>query len=74
MLSSKVQVLMEVRQEDPLSALLFNITIKPLILELKAAGIKVQFHCDDTAFNISTKLELATALKILTAFERQACY
>ena len=70
MLFSKVQVLMGVRQGDSLSALLFNIAIEPLILELKAAGIKVQCHCDDTAFNISTKLELATALKILTAFER----
>ena len=69
MLSGKVQVLMGIRQEDP-SALLFNIAIEPLILKLKAAGIKVQCHCDDTAFNISTKLELATALRILTAFEK----
>ena len=37
---------------------------------MKAAGIKMQCHCDDTTFNISTKLELATVLKILTAFER----
>ena len=31
MLSDKVQVLMGVRQENPLLALLFNIAIEPLI-------------------------------------------
>jgi Reverse transcriptase (RNA-dependent DNA polymerase) len=69
-LSAHLKVSSGVRQGDPLSPILFNFCIEPLLLALEKEGIKVQGHADDTAINISSYIQFQRALTIITAYER----
>jgi hypothetical protein len=69
-LSRHLLVTSGVRQGDPLSPLLFNFAIEPLLLALEKAGAKVQGHADDTALGLSTQAIASRASSVLTEYEK----
>jgi exonuclease III len=69
-LSRKLKVTSGVRQGDPLSPILFNFAIEPLLLSLEKGKVKVQGHADDTALGIDTQEQAAYASITLTNYEK----
>ena len=70
MLSARLKVSSGVRQGDPLSPLLFNFAIEPLLLSLAKKNIKVQGHADDTALAVTNTTQATTALELLGQYEQ----
>ena len=71
-LSSRLLISAGVRQGDPLSPLLFNFALEPLLLALEARGIKTQAHADDTALSLSSPSMAVTALEVISLYERSS--
>ena len=69
-LSRRLSISSGVRQGDPLSPLLFNFAIEPLLLSLEKVGARAQGHADDTAINISNQQQLTGALQAISQYEQ----
>jgi hypothetical protein len=61
-----------VRQGDPLSPILFNISLEPLLIALDQSHIFNQAHADDTAIALSSLLDTQQALHLITTYESQS--
>jgi len=57
-----------IRQGDPITPLLFIITLEPLLIELKLHGFQVQAHCDDTTVVLPPS-RITDLLDTLTLYE-----
>ena len=71
-LSQPLPVTSGVRQGDPLSPLLFNLALEPMLLALEKEHIKAQAHADDTALALNSVSAAKKALQIITCYEAES--
>jgi hypothetical protein len=73
-LSQKLKVTSGVRQGDPLSPILFNFAIEPLLISSEKGKVKVQGHADDTALGIDTQEQVYASITLTNMRKPQACF